>query len=65
MKQGKRLKAPGYDGIDHEFFQHTWETIKYYMLAVMNQMFLDGEITNAQKHGIIVCLPETTCPVRP
>jgi hypothetical protein len=28
LKQGKKQKAPICDGICHEFFLHTWNTIK-------------------------------------
>jgi hypothetical protein len=57
VKQGKKQESPGYDGICHDFFRLTWEIIKYYMLAVMNQMFIDGEKLDSHKHGILVCLP--------
>jgi len=30
----------------------------------MNNMYIDGEITNNQKHGILVCIPKTTHPTR-
>jgi len=56
VTQGKKLKAPGYDGIFHEFFQLAWETTKVDLLDVMKQMFIDGSILDTQKHGIIVCL---------
>jgi len=29
------------------------------MLAVLNQMYLDGQITEQQKHGMVVCIPNT------
>jgi DNA topoisomerase IB len=44
VTQGKKLKAPGYDGIFHEFFQLAWETTKVDLLDVMKQMFIDGSI---------------------
>ena len=65
VKQGKKLKAPGYDGIRHDFFQLAWEITKVDLLDVMNQMFIDGSLLDTQKHGIIVCLPKTNRPVHP
>jgi hypothetical protein len=35
------------------------------MLAVFNQMYLDGQITEQQKHGIVVCIPKTDIPTTP
>ena len=65
LKQRKKLRAPGYVGISHDFFQLTWETTKHYLLTAMNQMFMDGTILDTQKHGVIVCLPKTHRPFRP
>jgi hypothetical protein len=65
VKQGKKLKAPGYDGICHDFFQLAWETTKHDLLDVMNQMFKEGSILDSQKHGIIVCLPKRHRHVHP
>jgi hypothetical protein len=55
----KKLKAPGYDGISHGFFQLSWETIKDVLLAIVNQMYMDEAILDSQKHVIIVCIPRT------
>jgi hypothetical protein len=33
VKQGKKQKAPGCDGICHEFFLHTWNIIKDDLLS--------------------------------
>jgi hypothetical protein len=53
-----RRKAPGHDGIPHDFFINMWETIQQEMPTVMNQMYMDGTILEPQKHGIIVCVPK-------
>jgi hypothetical protein len=37
-------------------------SIKNDMLALFNKMKLDGRIMERQKHGIMVCLPETDNP---
>ena len=62
---GKKHKAPGYDGISHDFFQLIWETTQYEMLEIMNQMFMDEKLTDSQKHGIIVCLKKIPRPTQP
>ena len=65
VRKGKVQKAPGSDGICQEFFRTTWETTKHDMLAILNQMFTEGKITDRQKHGLIVCLPKVTNPTSP
>ena len=35
------------------------------MLALFNQMYLDGRIIEKQKHGIVMCLPKTDIPTKP
>lgn len=64
---GKRRahKALGNDGVCQKFFKTTWETTKNDILAVLNQMFVEGKIAYQQRHGVIICLPKTTRPTRP
>jgi hypothetical protein len=65
VKQGKKRKAPGCDGICHDFFLHTWDVIKDNLHTIMNQMFLDEVILPSQTHGIIVCEPKANRPTHP
>jgi len=58
VKKVKVNKSPGRDGICQEFFKANWESLKQDMLVIMNQMFVDGIITENQKHGVLVCLPK-------
>ena len=51
-------KAPGIDGIGLEFYTTNWETIKEDLHEVLNQMFMQKNITTQQKHGVIVCRPK-------
>jgi hypothetical protein len=44
MSKSACKKAPGRDGIYLEFFNVNWDSIKYDMLALFNQMYLDGRI---------------------
>jgi methionyl-tRNA synthetase len=60
VKQGKKQRAPGCDGISHDFFQLTWETTQYDMMEIMNQMFMDEKLVDSQKQDIIVCLRKNT-----
>lgn len=64
VQKGKSNKAPGRDGICLEVFKNTWESSKQDMLAVMNNMYNEGVMTEIQKHGIVVCLPKTYCPTK-
>ena len=58
-------KAPGRDGICMEFFKVNRDSVKHDMLAVFNQIFLDGRIMEQQKLGIVVCIPKTDIPTTP
>jgi hypothetical protein len=49
VQQGKKQKAPGCDGICHDFFLHTWDMIKDDLHTIMNQMFVDEVIVPLQK----------------
>ena len=58
LRTGGRNKAPGSDGIGLEFYSTNWETIRTDLHGILNQMFLQKNITPQQKHGVIVCLPK-------
>jgi hypothetical protein len=65
VQQGKQKNAAGIDGICHDLFQKTWETIKSGPLTIMNTMSMNGEVFGSQKHGVIVCIPKIKDPNRP
>jgi exonuclease III len=65
VRAGKNRKAPGCDGIGHEFYKRLWDIIKHDLLTIIQQMHTEHLITTQQKHGILVCLPKTTTPERP
>ena len=65
VKNGKRHKSPGPDGISHEFYKYMWETCNEDLLDVLNNMYIEGEASTGQKHGHIVCLPKVNNPVSP
>jgi hypothetical protein len=63
VKKGKEKKSSGCEGICAEFFTKTLDVTKQEMVEVVNYMYTDGEVTDAQKYGIIVCMPKKTHPV--
>jgi exonuclease III len=65
VKKGKRKKSPGPDGINHEFFIKEWDIIKEDLKDIINDMYINGSISDAQKHGHIVCLPKNTNSMSP
>jgi len=65
VKKGKRHKSPGPDGICHEFFKQMWDVIKNDMIDIINKMYMEGAVPDAQKHGHILCLPITVAPLSP
>ena len=60
VKRGRANKAPGCDGISTEFITIMWDTIKCDLLCIMNEMFIDGKLTEAQKKGLMICVPKRT-----
>jgi hypothetical protein len=60
----KPNKGPGNDGIRHDYFPPAWDVIKHDMITIINQMYKDGQLTNKQKHGIMVCIPKIPRPLR-
>jgi hypothetical protein len=65
VRKGKSNRAPGADGISQDFFKKTWATIKDDLLEIINHMYIDGKISDNQKHGLIVCVPKKPRPTRP
>jgi len=62
IKKGKPNKVPGQDGISLDFFKKTIDLTQRDLLTIMNNMYIEGEITVNQKYGIIICIPKTTHP---
>jgi len=62
VRKGKRNKAPGPDGICHEFYKKIWDIIKNELLDIINIMYLERRTSDAQKHGYIICLPKICFP---
>jgi len=40
VRQGKNAKAPGHDGISHDFLKHKWKTIHHDLLQILNEQQL-------------------------
>ena len=62
VKMGKSNKAPGCDGINTDFFKIMWDEIKSDLLGILNKMYIEGQITDAQKKGLMVCVPKRNDP---
>jgi hypothetical protein len=58
IKEGNNNKAPGLDGICQEFFHTFWEVTKTELLQILNDMYMNHDTQDQQKHGLIVCLPK-------
>ena len=65
VDKGKRHKSPGPDGICHEFYKHMWDCCKNDLLDIINNIYLEGLVSNEQKHGRRVYLPNVGIPVCP
>ena len=65
VDKGKHHKSPGPEGIIHEFHKHMWNCCKNDLLDIINNMNLEGSVSNEQKHGHIVYLPKVGIPVCP
>jgi hypothetical protein len=61
---GANNKAPGRDGICLEFFKEQWERVRNTCVDLFNVMYVEGDITDSQKQGVIVCVPKTTLPTK-
>jgi len=46
--QGKNAKAPGNDGISHDFLKNKWKMIRHDLLQILNDMYVEEEILNSQ-----------------
>ena len=58
IRAGGKGRAPGNDGLTREFYARTWTIIREDLRDVLNEMFWEGNITTAQKHGVIICIPK-------
>ena len=65
VNKGKSRKSPSPDGICHEYYKYMWNCCKDDLLDIINNMFLDGAMSNDQKHGHILCLPKASNPASP
>jgi len=63
VKKGKRQKSPGPDGICHKFFKQMCDVVKNDVLGIINNVSMEGSVSDAQKHGHILCLPKKVAPL--
>ena len=56
LKNMKRNKTPGGDGLTVEFYMEFWEDIQDLVLGSLNAGFEKGRLSYTQRHGIITLL---------
>jgi len=44
------------------FFKQVWDVFKHDILDIINHMYMEGSVSDAQKHGQILCLPKKVVP---
>jgi hypothetical protein len=64
IKQGKKNNAPGFDGICQGFFHSFWEVTKTELLQIKNDINMNHDRQDQQKHGLLVCLPKHKQAIR-
>ena len=56
-------KSPGSDGFTAEFFKVFWKKcLGVFTVRSINNAFSKGEMSNTQKEGIIICVPNGDKP---
>ena len=58
----KNNKSPGSDGFSAEFFKCFWKKLGHFIVRSINYSYMNGELSNTQKHGLITCLPKGDKP---
>jgi len=58
VRKEQRNKAPVPDGICREIYKNLWNINKRELLNIINIMYLEDLVSEAQKHGHIICLPK-------
>ena len=59
LSQLKNNKSPGSDGFSPEFFKKFWSDLGQHFFYCINECYLEGQLTDSQKIGIITCLPKS------
>ena len=58
VRNGKRNKALGIDGIPTDFFLLAWDTVKTDILNLVNEMYNSASLPALQTRGVVVCVPK-------
>ena len=53
LKDLKRNKSPGSDGLTKEFFDHFWPSLEDFYFDCISEIELEGELTESQRLGLI------------
>ena len=62
LKSMANNKSPGSDGFTVEFFKFFWKDIGELLIRSINYGYEKGELSIAQKEGIITCIPKGEKP---
>jgi hypothetical protein len=63
IQKAAHNKSPGMDWSSTEFYVWSWKVLK--ALTIMcKTMFKTGQMTSAEKQGIIVCIPKKGAPTQ-
>ena len=58
----KNDKSPGSDGFTAEFLKFFWIDLHYFIIRSINYSYSIIEMSNAQKLGVITCIPKPDKP---
>ena len=58
LKAMQNGKSPGTDGFSAEFFKFFWKQLGHFVVRSLNDAYEDGELSAAQKEGLITCIPK-------
>lgn len=58
LKNTKKEKSPGTDGIPYEYYKHFWSNLKYHITDVLNNIFLQNKLTSTMEIALVSLIPK-------
>ena len=62
LKNMSNNKSPGSDGFTAEFFKMFWKDLGHFVVRSLNYGYESGTLSQAQRQGIITCIPKDGKP---